>query len=160
MSSSVDLRGFVYQLEPIRKRNKWELDAFQQKLALAQKEFSAGQNILNSLKQKYTSKMLVTKSSWHEQLNLVNHQHALFYLQALQRRIENQSMELVTLKEKLDTLRELCLEQQMKLELIDVHRESSVSDYKLEQQNIQSAEADREWNARSLWRQKRENTFL
>ena len=152
MSSSVDLRGFVYRLSPVQKLATWKLDSLHQKLASAQSDVVACEKVLGQLKLNYLEKANEVKDAWLSRLNVTNHSQSLHYLQTQKMRIEHKVQELQGLRLVLDELRRECIDQQKKVDLIDSHRENSIEEYQLEQQNILSAEADRDWNARTQWR--------
>lgn len=154
MSQTVDLRGFHYQLAPVHQLAQWELDRLRQKLALAQTDYANCETVLSSLKQRYGQVTQLAKDAWISKFNVASHAHALNYLQALQVQIQQKMGELRDLKKALEDARQLCVEQQKKLQLIDSHKADALNEFALVQENILSSEADRDWSARSIWRDK------
>ncbi len=154
MSQTVDLRGFHYQLAPVHQLAQWELDRLRQKLALAQTDYANCETALSSLKQRYGQVTQLAKDAWISKFNVASHAHALNYLQALQVQIQQKMGELRDLKKALEDARQLCVEQQKKLQLIDSHKADALNEFALVQENILSSEADRDWSARSIWRDK------
>lgn len=154
MSQGRDLRGFVYQLAPVMKVAEWELNRRQQTLALAQADYTQCEMQIHSLQQAYLIEASKAKTAWNEQLNVSNHGHALQYLQTKKMQIQLKLEELSRLRLALIEARSACVEQQMKLELIESHRENAILEYGLEQSKVASSEADRDWSARSIWRKK------
>ncbi|MBC3875058.1 hypothetical protein [Undibacterium flavidum] len=154
MSQGKDLRGFVYQLAPVLKVAEWELSRRQQRLALLQAELTQCEYVLRALKQAYVLEANNAKNVWNTQLDVANHGHALQYLQEKKMQIQFKTEELLRLQASVIDARAACVDQQMKLELIESHRENAIADFGLEQSKLLSSEADRDWSARSLWRKK------
>ena len=154
MSQTVDLRGFHYQLAPVHQLAQWELDRLRQKLALAQTDYANCETVLSSLKQRYGQVTQLAKDAWISKFNVASHAHALNYLQALQVQIQQKMSELQDLMTVLDAARHSCVEQQRKLELIDTHKADAMTEYAMVQENTLSSEADRDWSARTIWRNK------
>lgn len=156
MGALVDLRAFTYQLTPIHKMAQWKLDVLRQELASAQGEVTSCLARITDLKSRYSIEAATVKLAWLEQLNVTNHSYALNYLMSLKGALEREYKNLSLVQSVLCAARLACIEQQRKLELIESHRESEISDFKLTQLNRMLSEADRDWAARSIWKKKSE----
>ncbi len=156
MSSLVDLRGFKYALEPLAQQAQWKLDALQLVLARAQQQLSECKIILNQLHTQKEAVLVAVKELWKSRLDLTTYTHALDFIQSLQKKIETQQLEVDEKRKQLDEAMNACTVQQQKLELLATHRQENLEEFSLEQGNILSAEADRDWNARRFLRQQQE----
>ena len=149
---SIDMRGFVYALEPIRKKNRWELDALQARLGKAQADVDKAQASLNELLGAYARTAADASGCAAEAFDPFRHRRQVAYLRLLHQRIETQREDTDNLRSIRDSLRAGCNAKQQALELLDGHRDRCKERYRHDEQVRQSAEADRDWIARSQWR--------
>ncbi|MES2036405.1 MAG: hypothetical protein V4495_01085 [Pseudomonadota bacterium] len=155
MSSSVDLRGFTYQLDPVQKQAQWKLDILEIDLAKAQHEVQQCEQLIEQLKLREQEQAQLARTSWHSHMNVSVHQSALEFLLTLKAEMLIKQEELIGLQNKCSLIRQECINLQQKMELFDSHRQECLDEYILEQLHQQHAEIDRDWNARSMWRAKK-----
>ena len=154
MSSSVDLRGFSYQLEPILQRTQWEIDALQMRLGLSLRALEECQSSLRDMEAKLGSQVAALGVTWQARLDPQSYQQGLLFLAQRKQDIETQRKTLESLQENHMLIQKECVVKQQKIELIQSHRNECLDDFMVTQTNLQSSEADRDWNARSTWREK------
>jgi hypothetical protein len=149
---TVDLRKFAYALEPVRRKHRWQFDASLAKLGKAQVAVDEAERSLQQLRDGYTQAARDAGAAQTGRFDPGMHRRSVAYLGQVQRQIDLQKERLQELQEERGRLRAECVVLQQKLELTERHRQQSLDEYVLAEQNRQSAEADRDWVARSLWR--------
>ncbi len=160
MSSSVDLRGFTYQLDPVQKQTQWKLDILEIDLARAQHEVQQCAQVIEQLKLRELEQAQLARTSWHSHMNVSVYQSALEFLLVLKAEMLVKQEELIKLQDKCSLIRQECVNLQQKMELFDSHRKECLDEYVLEQLHHQNAEIDRDWNARSMWRAKKQEASV
>lgn len=150
--SAVDLRGFRYALEPLLRRQRWRLEAQQLKLAALQGEIEREAERQRALEQDCRQRAEEGARALSGRLDLAAHQRNLAYLARQREDIAQGAAGLERLRERRRELRELCLQLQRKLDLLEQHRTGASAEYRLAESHRQAGEMDQEWIARSVWR--------
>lgn len=149
---SVDLRGFVYALEPLRRKQQWQLEAAQRRLGQAQAAHDEAQAALTELQAALAA--VAQRGSCIEggRVDPVQQQRKLAYLIEMRGRIDAQQTLLEQAATARDGARAACLAAQQRCEALARHREHHEAQYRVEELARQASESDRDWLARSTWR--------
>ncbi|MCJ0764539.1 hypothetical protein [Variovorax terrae] len=146
--ADVDLRGFVFSLEPIHQRQQWRLNRLQRDLAVIQADIRTREAELARL-----------ISHWDEQARTLNYsgvlrlapnlyQQMLMYLSQSQSRIDEQRQALVDRQREHVQVQKLCLAAQLRLDGVLQHRTDELKSYANTIRHRQAGEQDRDWAAR------------
>lgn len=149
---SVDMRGFVYALEPLRRKQQWQLEAAQRRLGQAQTAHEAAQAALTELQAALAGVAQEASGARGGRVDPVMHQRTLAYLIDLRGRIDAQQAVLEQAGAARDAARAACLAAQQRCEALTRHRERHQDQYHAEELARQASESDRDWLARSAWR--------
>jgi len=149
---SVDLRGFVYALEPLRRKQQWQLEAAQRSLGQAQAAHDAEQEALSRLQAALESVAQGASRAAVSRLDPMQHQRTLAYLIEMRGRLDAQELILQKAGALRDAARAACLALQQRCEALERHREQHQAQYRETEMARQASEADRDWLARSAWR--------
>jgi hypothetical protein len=151
---ATDLRGFIYPLASVQHRYQWQLDILQGKLAAIQVELLAEQERLDELKQQMAVQAAHISKALQQRMNPLVHQRSIAYLVQCNGQIQEQEQRLALLIEQRQEIRQECIKQQQRLELTEQHRLRCLAEYVAVEQVRQSNEADRDWIARSVWKER------
>ncbi|MEO6936646.1 MAG: hypothetical protein ABI171_15005 [Collimonas sp.] len=151
---SADLRGFVYPLASIQHRYQWQLDILQAKLAALQTQLLAERERLVEMKQQMMIQAECISKAVLQRLNPLAHQRSIAYLTQCNGQIREQEERLSLLEQELQQVRHECIAQQQRLERTEQHRLDCLKEYIEVEQIRQSNEADRDWIARSVWKER------
>jgi hypothetical protein len=145
----VDVRGFVYALEPVRQREQWRLDKLMAALARAQQALAETEARIGALEARHDEQARNAAQALLQRMDPHAHRHALGFLMHLrdQRRQLEQLRE-EQLAEK-DRLRKECIALQLHLDGLTRHKEDALTQYADEVRQRNSNEQDRDWLARS-----------
>jgi flagellar export protein FliJ len=149
---SGDQRGFVYPLEPLRRRQRWQLDALQARLATAQGRLDTVKAESARIEAALTTGAQTAAAMTSASFDPQRHQAALAYLSGLHVEVEQQAAELKRVSAERDLARAECVAQQRRNEATERHREQYLEQYKSAERNREMTEADSDWIARSAWR--------
>jgi len=158
--STVDLRGFVYGLEPVQQKQQWRLDALQVQLSKTHKQLQQHQAALDALQLTHREQSLHATQALQRQFNPAAHSLTLAYLAQLQEQIDVSQARLVQTQNEQKALQQACIAQQNRLVLLTRHREQATQAYMKEEANRLASEADRDWMARRQWRHQEERGDL
>jgi flagellar export protein FliJ len=149
---SVDMRGFVYALEPLRRKQQWQLEAAQRRLGQAQAAHDAAQAALTELQAVLAGVAQGAGRAADGRVDPAQHQRTLAYLIDMRGRIDAQQAVLEQTAAARDAARADCLVAQQRCEALARHREQHQDEYRAEELARQASETDRDWLARSAWR--------
>jgi len=147
---SIDLRAFSYALEPLRRKQQWQLDSLQAQLGKAQRALDLAEQELRDMQAAFDGASADAAMAAH--FDPRRHQGSLAYLLQCRRQMETSRERLQELREKRDDLSRSCLSMQQALETTEAHRRRCLEEYAHAEQSRQAAEADRDWIAREHWR--------
>jgi hypothetical protein len=151
---ATDLRGFIYPLASVQHRYQWQLDILQGKLAAVQAELLVEQEHLAELKRQMAAQSEHISKALQLRMNPLVHQRSIAYLVQCASQIQEQEQRVSSLLERRQEIRQECIRQQQRLELAEQHRLHCLKDYIAVEQVRQSNEADRDWIARSVWKER------
>jgi hypothetical protein len=145
-----DMRGFVYALEPLRRRRAWQLDAAMAKLASLQKRLADARTRLQQAEGESVSQAQLAAKDWEQRGDPATQAGLLAYLLRLQQRKALIEIEIKSLQEELVMARQETLQRQQRVESLQQHRAETQSVYRVEQERKSGAQADQDWTARKL----------
>ena len=148
---NVDLRGFDYALEPLRRRYQWQLDALQAGLGKIQKDIRRAETQLGDLKARYLMQSQLVVAVLTNIMDPGRYTRQVHWLAQQRQRIAVAENELDTLCVRRTEITAKCVAQQQRLDAIERDREAHLSDFVCEEQRRLVSEADREWLARRHW---------
>lgn len=145
---AADVRGFRYPLEPLLRRQGWQLEAAQARLGRATREVSAKRNAIERREEGLRRQDADAARSAAARFDPVHQHRNLQWLAREREAIAAERRELEALRRQRAEIAADCLARQNRLQVIEDHREDRVADYAQEQQGRQAAAADAEWLAR------------
>jgi predicted nucleic acid-binding Zn-ribbon protein len=145
---STDLRGFRYTLEPLLRRQRWELEALQARIAQVNRDIGDGVRALESVQARLAAHSQQMTPATSKHLDPLLQQCNLHWLTRLRDEIARSQRALETLRGRRDSLMADHLRLQGKLGVLERHREQRLAEYSQECQSRTAAAADREWLAR------------
>jgi len=145
----VDVRGFIYPLEPIRQRQQWRLDKTMVELARAQQAILETEAEMTGLQHAHDRQAAAVARALPQRLDPAAHRRALDYLANLRRQWQQLEVQRDNQRVARDLLRQECLAQQVRLDGLTHHKEDALTAYADEIRHRNSNEQDRDWLARS-----------
>lgn len=145
----VDVRGFVYALEPVRQRQQWHMDKLMASLARVQQTLVETEARLNEVRSLHDEQARNAGQALVQRMHPGAHRAALGFLTHLRdqwRELDARRQE--QLAER-DRLRKECVALQLRLDGMTQHREDALTQYADEVRQRNSNEQDRDWLARS-----------
>lgn len=145
----VDVRGFVYALEPVRQQQQWRLDKLMSALARAQQALRNTEMRIDQVQALHDEQALSASHALQQRMDPRTHRHALGFLMHL--RDQHKQLDVLRqeqLAEK-DRLRKECMALQLRLDGMTQHKEDALTTYADEVRQRNSNEQDRDWLARS-----------
>ena len=145
---SADLRGFTYALEPLRTRQRWQLEALQVKLGAANRDIAEVAATLAQFSEQLRAQHAQASDAVTRRIDPALQRRTLYWLVQLREEIAQAQSRMDRLCEQRAGLRAEFLAKQNKLDVIERHRDESLADYSQTQQNRVGAAADGDWLAR------------
>ena len=145
----VDVRGFVYALEPVRQRQQWRMDKLMASLARAQQALAETEVRMSEVLAMHDEQARKAGQALVQRMDPGAHRAALGFLTHLRdqwRELDAQRKE--QLAER-DRLRKDCMALQLRLDGMTQHKEDALTQYADEVRQRNSNEQDRDWLARS-----------
>lgn len=142
---SQDTRGFLYALEPVMRRQQWELDATQGRLAVVQREVEEAQAAVAGLREQVAHEEAAGRNAVFDAADL---QRRVRWLARLRAQAVRAQAALDALLQQRREVRAEYARQQNKLEVLQRHREETLGEFVRGQQARSAAAADGEWLAR------------
>jgi len=148
VNRDVDVRGFSYELEPVRQKQQWRLERLMANLASAQQEVTRVEMRIDELQQLHEVQAEAISQAMRQRLDPSAHRHSLNYLSQLRERSRQMKEERQALLETCASLRAACVAQQLRIEGLMRHKEEALHEYAHEMRQRAGAEQDRDWLAR------------
>ena len=145
----VDVRGFVYALEPVRQRQQWRMDKLMASLARAQQALVETEARMNDVQAMHDEQASKAGQALVQRMDPGAHRHALGFLTHLRdqwRELDAQRQAQIAER---DRLRKECMALQLRLDGMTQHKEDALTQYADEVRQRNSNEQDRDWLARS-----------
>lgn len=149
---TIDVRGFRYALEPLLRRQRWRLEAQQARLAALLREIARDADAQRALEEGCAARAGDVARALAGRIDPAGHQRELAYLAQLRGAILAGAERLAEKRRQGEQLRALCIALQRRLDLLEEHRGVAAGLYGQAERNRHSAEMDREWIARGVWR--------
>ncbi|BFO56021.1 MULTISPECIES: hypothetical protein [Comamonadaceae] len=150
--ASVDLRGFTYPLEPYLRKQEWQLERLEARLARLLQDIARAVEQGRELQAQFDAQAQQMQQWMQVRLDPRLHQRGLAYLADARRRIADHTRELEALHAQRVALKAECIAQQRTIDGLQEHRADAVRDYALEAVRLAAAEADRDWIGRMALR--------
>jgi hypothetical protein len=145
----VDVRGFVYALEPVRLRQQWHLDRLMSRLARARAELHEIETQLTRTQQAHDREAEEAGRVLLQRLDPAAHRRALAYLAQLRDRCRQLETRGELQRTACEDLRKECAAAQLRLEGLALHKENALTQYAEELRQRHGTEQDRDWLARA-----------
>jgi hypothetical protein len=145
---SADVRGFNYALEPLRKRQMWQLEALQAKLAIANRNFATAVGRISERHESLREQHARAAAAIEQRIDPSLQRRNLYWLSHLRADIKAAQTQLDELRAKRGQILRDCVTSQNKLAAIDEHRRECLAAYAQADENRLSAAADGDWLAR------------
>jgi septal ring factor EnvC (AmiA/AmiB activator) len=149
---AADARGFIYALEPERRRRQWQLDAAMARIADLHRGIGDLELTREKLEQECVSQAAQAGRAWVHRADPIAHSRLLRYIATLQQSRADAQEKIVALAALMQQARADCSLQQQKLEVLDRHRHEARKDHSIERHRKDSTEADQDWAARDSHR--------
>lgn len=143
----VDVRGFSYALEPLRQRQRWQLDAALAALARAQRALDATEARLSQLHEAHDAQARALSEAVMRRLDASAHRRALTYLAHLRERAAQLEIERNRQRDARDEQRRDCVARQLRLDGLEQHRQDTLNEFADDARRRQANEQDRDWLA-------------
>ncbi|MDP9933587.1 hypothetical protein [Variovorax paradoxus] len=144
----VDVRGFVYALDPICQKQQWNMDKLLIGLARAQQALTSTETDMAQVLHMHDQQAEETNRSFLLRVDPGAHRHALSYLASLRGQWKQLGLRRQTQLAARDRLRRECVAQQLRLDGLAQHRADALTQYADEVRQRNSVEQDRDWLAR------------
>jgi len=148
VASAVDLRGFSYPLEPYLRKQEWQLERLEGRMARLQQTLTEALAQGRALQAQFDAQALQMQQAVQNRLDPRWYQRGLAYLAQARCRIDDQDREIEALQARRDALKSECIAQQRTIDGLQEHRTAALRDYALEAARLAAAEADRDWIGR------------
>lgn len=149
---AADARGFIYGLEPERRRRQWQLDAAMARLGDLRRRIGNLESTREKFDEECVSLSAHAGRVWAHRADPEAHARLLRYIATLQQSRADTQGEIAALTELLQRARAECSVQQQKLEVLDRHRLNAQKGYAIECHRKYAAAADQDWAARDSHR--------
>jgi hypothetical protein len=148
MTTAVDLRGFAYPLEPLRRKQQWRVDALQAKLALAMKSLGQARQERDAAAAELAACAQQMRQRSGGALDPAAYARQLAYLIELQAGVERRTQQVEQRAHERQAVKDEYVEAQRSVDVTNAHREECMKEYIVYEQNRMNGEVDREWLAR------------
>lgn len=145
----VDVRGFVYALEPVRQRQQWRMDKLLASLARAQQALAETQGRMNEVQALHDEQARSAGQFLVRRMDPRAHRSALDFLTQLRDQWRALDAQRQSQQTERDLLRKECTALQLRLDGMTRHREDALNQYADEVRQRNSNEQDRDWLARA-----------
>lgn len=152
-TAAVDLRGFNYPLAALLRKREWDLESLQKKMGEIRQALQQADAQLETARDTLLQQGNALSLSAASALDPVMYQHGIAFLAGSQSAIAGQRQQVAKLREDLEAARQACVTQQTNIQMLEEHRAQVLDAYVREEHTHQANEIDRDWSARSLWRQ-------
>lgn len=150
--TAIDLRGFVDDLAPLRRRKEWVLESRRKHLSRLQDQLSQLVLVNEALVSERQVQAQALMRDMQQRPDPVTYQQALLYLAQLNQRIHDSDAAIEPLQCLVREVRSGCMALQRQLNEWGRHREECLKAYQRAEQRRHANERDRDWMARLHWR--------
>jgi hypothetical protein len=148
---TADLRRFEYVLDPLRQQRRWQLDALEARLGRVTREAQRAAEELEALRVRHQDESRRAAERISGSIDPDGYGQVLAWLANRVHAIHAAQARLEEVRAERSRVRAECLIQQQRVDVIERHRDDCLAEFAIEEQNRQSAEADREWLVRRSW---------
>lgn len=151
-STHADLRGFTYALAPYMRKQEWQMERLENRLALLRQSLAESREQRAALNLDFQSQVSHLQLNWQPRPNPQMHQRGLGFLAKLRGRIQEKDRDVEALCEQKALLQAECVAQQRKIDGLKEHRADAIQEYVNDAARSAAAEADRNWIGRLYYR--------
>lgn len=155
-SAHADLRGFTYALAPYLRKQEWQMERLENRLARLRQLLVELREQRAALDLDFQSQVSLLQLNWQPRPNPQMHQRGLGYLAQLRGQIQQKDKEIDALCEQNAFLQAECVAQQRKIDGLQEHRADAIQEYANDCARSAAAEADRNWIGRLYYRTARD----
>lgn len=141
-------RGFSYALAPYLRRQEWQMERLQARLARQSQGLAQAQAQLQAKQAQLQAHAAQMRQSLQSRLDPQAHRRGLAFLSALHAGIARQNQEIETLQAQKTALQTECLAQQRGIDGLLEHRAGAMRDHAQQAARAEAAQADRDWVSR------------
>ncbi|WP_418124745.1 hypothetical protein [Variovorax sp. 160MFSha2.1] len=145
----VDVRGFVYELEPVRQRQQWHLDKLMASLSRAQQSLVETESRMSEVQRAHDEQARTSSQALLQRMDPGAHRHALGFLAHLRDQWKQLDIQRQDQLAERDRLRKECIAMQLRLDGLTRHKEDALTQYADEIRQRNNSEQDRDWLART-----------
>lgn len=145
---SFDARGFHYALEPLLRRQRWQVEALQASLGVAGRKLAGAQQELDAHHVQLREQHARAADAAAQRMDPALHRAQLHWLAQLREGIAGMQRRLDALREERAQLLAEYAAGQNKLAVMEKHREQCLAEYAQLDRSRAAAAADRDWLAR------------
>ncbi|MDQ8033149.1 MAG: hypothetical protein REJ50_14120 [Bordetella sp.] len=150
--ADVDARAFLYEMEPVVRRQQWILEAADAAHAQAQARSQAASARLAATAREISAMTAYASQTSGGRIDLQARRLAIQCLTQLERRRQDEARVAQEMKDAVDAARQACVDAQLRLEGFERHREEAFDAFAAEARRRQAGEQDRDWLARQAAR--------
>ncbi|GKS74664.1 hypothetical protein AVME950_07230 [Acidovorax sp. SUPP950] len=151
-SVNADLRGFTYALAPYMRKQEWQMERLENRLARLRQSLAESREQRAALDLDFQSQVAHLQLNWQPRPDPHMHQRGLGYLAQLRGHIQEKDREIEALCEQKALLQADCVAQQRKIDGLKEHRADAIQEYVNDAARAAAAEADRSWIGRLYYR--------
>ncbi|MGC3998554.1 MAG: flagellar FliJ family protein [Anaeromyxobacter sp.] len=145
---TVDLRGFEYELEPVRKQRQWQLEAVQAELGRVQRALEQAVRRVEELRAQHEEQGRCAARALQAKVDPGAYATCLRWLAQLRDGIAGASVTVAELEaERTQVLRSV-LEHQQRVDVIEKHRDERQAEFVRDALARSARENDQEWLSR------------
>jgi hypothetical protein len=148
--STADLRGFLYPLDAVMRRQQWQLDRLRGEWARCQRATRDARLQLIGLDARREQACLAATNNWASRPDVSIQSASIAYLARIQAEVKAQRGLIGNLARLQSEARAQYLHHRQRLAAIERHREQAVCLFVQEQLRRSAADADRDWLSRSV----------
>lgn len=145
---NADLRGFEYPFDPLLKRRQWELEANLARLGKIQQEINEIQADLDILHRRYTDQCHEASIAMQRRVDPSGYLGMLSWLRNTIDQIKDLERRLAEKHAQRTEVRAQCAALQLKVDVLESHRNDAISEFALLAVSAQTKDADRDWLTR------------
>lgn len=145
---SFDARGFHYVLEPLLRRQRWQVEALQARLGVANRKVADARQELDERQARLREQHARAADAAVQRMDPALHRANLHWLAQLREEIAGMQRRLDALREERAQLLAQYVAGQNKLAVIEKHREECLAEYAQLDRGRAATAADRDWLAR------------
>jgi len=148
---SSEAHPYLYPLEALRRKHRWQLEAAQLRLAQCEAVHAEAQVRLRAMQAERSAIAAAARARSQVRLDPDTQRATLMFLLQVDERLRVHQNATDEIEVQRRQLRQLCLSEQQKLEAFERDRARCLADWSHVMRTREGHEQDRDWNARRAW---------